>query len=179
MCVRACACVGVCVCVFSIQIHSSRPIWTKVSMKHPWGQGQGKVRLVLKPDHQEACTRPWNLQNRNQPTCYVLNNSGFHHRFFGSHLTDFNQNWCVDRYTMQKYYCKKISIWFDICSYESDISVFAIGDHSSRPIWTKIGVRGLWHVGKAISRLLCSRTSRRHVPDPGNRKTGIRLYVIY
>ena len=48
-------CVCVCVCLFVIQIHSSQPISTKLGMKHPWGQGQSKVRL---PMHSvELCSR--------------------------------------------------------------------------------------------------------------------------
>ena len=38
------------VCLFvcsAIQIHSSKPIWTKVGMKHPYGQGQIKIRLLM------------------------------------------------------------------------------------------------------------------------------------
>ena len=35
-----------CVCVFSIEIHSSRPISTKLGMKHPWRQGQEQGQVA-------------------------------------------------------------------------------------------------------------------------------------
>ena len=47
ICLYACvrACVRVCLC--AIQIHSSRPISTKLGTKHFGGQGQSKVRLLM------------------------------------------------------------------------------------------------------------------------------------
>ena len=49
----------------AIQIHSSRPISTKVGMKHPWWQGQTKVRLLMLL--VKVCSAELNRKNRKCP----------------------------------------------------------------------------------------------------------------
>ena len=46
------------------------------------------------------------------------------------------------------------NIWFNVSLFESDISVFAIGIHISELNCTNVGVRGLWHLGKVMTRLV-------------------------
>ena len=77
--------------VFSIQIHSSRLIWTKVCMKHPWGQGQSKVRLPM----YSIKGRSAKPSRKNRKCSY-----------FKNCWTDLNQSWRVGGYTMRKYLLK-------------------------------------------------------------------------
>ena len=70
-----------CVCLFAIQIHSYQSISTKLGMKHPWGQGQSKVWLLMHLVEARSAE-----SSRKTRKCLYL----------GNHWTDFNQNWCVD-----------------------------------------------------------------------------------
>ena len=85
-------CLSVCLHVCSaIQIHNSLSIWTKIGMKHSSGQEQRKVTLLMHSVEPRSAKQP--IKKRK---CQYL----------GNHWTDFNQNWCMDAYTMCKYHLK-------------------------------------------------------------------------
>ena len=142
------------VCMSAIDVHISEPICTKVGVGGLWHVKKVMSRLVLQLDHQEACGRLWNPENRNPPICHVSSISGFTHRFLGSFWTDFNQHWCVDRYTMKKYKYKKSDQSRRPAPSLMSVCVSAIDIHISELICTRFGEGGLWRVGKVMSRLV-------------------------
>ena len=126
-----------CVCVFSIPIHSSQPIWTKLGTKHPWGQGRARsccrcIRLncaaAVEPEKMEVpISRQLLYRFGPKLVCgcmYYVQVSIFKVAmmeacstepcrknrkcpYLRNRWTDFNETCRVDVYSMQKCHSKK------------------------------------------------------------------------